>query len=162
MKSRLKLLCWVCPDTGSFGYCLTPDGWVRRSLHEGENFRTQPLNNSDKTTFLEKLSTHCTVRSQTTFKACHNLRKLVDLNRAQLPKTDIYPFYLFQTALREANWKFFQFDWELFGKRRVESRKDTLYMEPSLYYVSKRTGWVGSKNGHFCWLSVLYLCWRST
>ncbi len=29
------------------------------------------------------------VRSQTTFKACHNLRKLVDLNRAQLPKTDI-------------------------------------------------------------------------
>ena len=32
---------------------------------------------------------------------------------------------------------------------------------PSLYYVSKMTGWVGSENRHFCWLSVLYLCWNN-
>ena len=32
---------------------------------------------------------------------------------------------------------------------------------PSIYYVSIWTGWVGSQNGHFCWRSVLYLCWRS-
>ena len=32
---------------------------------------------------------------------------------------------------------------------------------PSLYYVSKRTRWVGSENDNFCWCSVLYLCWHS-
>ena len=31
---------------------------------------------------------------------------------------------------------------------------------PSLYYVSKRTGWVWLENGHFCWRLVLYLCWQ--
>ena len=31
---------------------------------------------------------------------------------------------------------------------------------PSLYYVTKRTGWVGSENGNFWWRSVLYLCWH--
>ena len=30
---------------------------------------------------------------------------------------------------------------------------------PSLYYISKRTGWVGLENGHFCWRAALYLCW---
>lgn len=32
---------------------------------------------------------------------------------------------------------------------------------PSLYYVSKRTRWVGSENDNVCWCSVLYLCWHS-
>ena len=33
---------------------------------------------------------------------------------------------------------------------------------PSLYYVIKRAGWVESENGHFCWRSVMYLCWLSS
>ena len=32
---------------------------------------------------------------------------------------------------------------------------------PSMYYVSKRTGWVGFVNGQFFCCLVLYLCWHS-
>ena len=31
--------------------------------------------------------------------------------------------------------------------------------EPYLYYISKKTGWVGLENGYFCWHSELNLCW---
>ena len=32
----------------------------------------------------------------------------------------------------------------------AKERKQALHWGPSLYYVSKRTGCVGQKNGHFC------------
>ena len=31
-----------------------------------------------------------------------------------------------------------------------------------MYYVGKRTGWLGLENGQFCWRSVLYLCWHDS
>ena len=43
---------------------------------------------------------------------------------------------------------------------RKKNRLNTTWPHgPSLYYISKRTGWVGLENDHFCWRAALYLCW---
>ena len=44
---------------------------------------------------------------------------------------------------------------------RREVHCKLFYKRPSLYYVSKRTGLVESRNGRFCRCSALYLCWPS-